>query len=271
MKYKTEIVRDKENEQVYLSLLNSHFKTVTYEEHPDAMMNVIFTDARTKVLGKNFQKKRISQRKAKKIKEEVSNRLKRKYGKWVSLSHFKIKDVDTIAFQTNLDKVFKVPGYGALYGAYYRTACGNIFFSSHSLERFEERTEQNVYEIVSDLFREGHKSEPTSVDILCGLIFMSTFVHGRINKYLHLALPTGILVLEDLGDIFVAKTFLSPEMIKECTWYKPDVDHTMQQRYESNSFADVINKPSEVTDPPVFVQDLMDLAKNVEGVEIVIK
>ncbi len=266
MDFRTEIVRDKENEQVYLSLLNSHFKTVNYEKHTDAMMNVIFTDARLKVLGKNFQKQRISRRKATKIKEEISNRLKRKYGKWVSLSAFKIKNVDTIAFQTNLDKVFKVPGYGALYGAYYKTACGNIFFTSHSLERFEERTEKNVHKALTSIFTHKNNLEVTSIDILCGLIFTCAFVYGRIDKYIHLALPTGILVLEDLGDVFVAKTFLSSDMIKEISWYRVDVEDIKDFCYNANSFADVVNGPSKKADTPLFIEDLQAMIKESGGI-----
>ena len=181
MENKFEIVRDKESEQVYLSLLNNHFKTITYEKYIDAMMNVIFTEVKDKVLGKKFNKKRISRKKGTKIKEGVSEKLKHKYGKWVGMSQFKIKDVNTILFHTNLDKVFKVPGYGTLYGAYYKSVCGNIFFTSHSLTRFEERTDLDTTKALSIMFKSQFKTEPTSIDIICGLIFTCEFIYGRFS------------------------------------------------------------------------------------------
>jgi len=260
MENKFEIVRDKESEQVYLSLLNNHFKTITYEKYIDAMMNVIFTEVKDKVLGKKFNKKRISRKKGTKIKEGVSEKLKHKYGKWVGMSQFKIKDVNTILFHTNLDKVFKVPGYGTLYGAYYKSVCGNIFFTSHSLTRFEERTDLDTTKALSIMFKSQFKTEPTSIDIICGLIFTCEFIYGRDDKYIHLALPTGILVLEDLGDVFIAKTFLGPDMAKVTKWYKPiHVDKSFEHLRSVDSFATVINYDSEAVDTPIFFQNIKEM------------
>jgi len=260
MEERSEIIRDKENEQVYLSLLNNHFKTITYEKHIDAMINIIFTEVKDKVLGKKFDKKRISRKKGIKIRKGVSDKLKHKYGKWVSLSRFKIKDRSTIAFQTNLDKVFRVPGYGTLYGAYYRSACGNIFFTSHALERFEQRTDADTSKALASLFKDQLDTEATSVDLLCGLIFTCAFVYGKIGKFIHLALPTGVLVLEDLGDVFIAKTFLGPDMIKIIDWYQPVlVDKSLKHIHEIDSFATLMNAGAERVEPPVFFQNVKEL------------
>lgn len=267
MEHRSVIERDKETEQVYLSLLNNYFKTITYEKHTDAMMNIIFTNARTKVLGKNFDKKRISRKKAKKIREEVSRVLRGKYGKWVSLSRFKIKSREVMLFATNLDKVFTVPGYGKLYGAYYKSVCGNIFFTSHSLQRFEERTDKESSASMSEMFKAQSDLDATSVDILCGLIFMSAFIHGRVGDYIHLALPTGILVLEDLGDVFIGKTFLAPGMIKEVEWYRPIIDITTEYCHNAKSFATVVNGDTKKSNTPLFVQNIKELIKGLGDTE----
>lgn len=271
MEQKTRIQRNKECEQVYLGLLNNHFATVTYEKHPDAMMNIIFSSAREKILGKNFRKERISQRKANKIEKEIKTRLRNKYGKWVNMSFFKIKDISKMQFITNLDKVFTVPDHGTLYGSVYHSTCGNIFFTSHSLERFEERVDKKKYNWFQMWAKHSQKSEPTSVDILCGMIQSSGFVYGRYGDFCHLNLTLGILVLEDLGDIFIAKTFLSPEMIKPVKWYRANFENGVD--YDKiNSFVDVMNLGCEHVDKPKFYDDVLgdlkDIVENDMGVEL---
>jgi hypothetical protein len=256
MERKTRIQRNKECEEVYLSLLNNHFTTVTYEKHPDAMMNIIFSGAREKILGKNFRKERISQRKAKKIEQEITTRLRNKYGKWVNMSFFKIKSVSQMQFITNLDKVFTVPDHGTLYGSVYHSSCGNIFFTSHALERFEQRVDKGRYNWFRTWIKGVQKSDPTSVDILCGMIQSSGFVYGRYGDFCHLNLTLGILVLEDLGDIFIAKTFLSPDMVKPVKWYCPDIKAGDVDSI--NSFVDIMNFGCKPVDKPKFYDDLMD-------------
>lgn len=248
MERKSSITRDKEQEQVYLALLNEHFKTISLEKYNDAMMNLIFSEACDKVLGKNFTKKRISKRKEKKIKEYVAERIRKKYGKWVNLINFKLKNPFHIQFQTNLDRVFTVTGHGKLFGASYHTACGNIFYTEHSLERFEERVDNNMYNFIMGRIKETAGSYPTTVDVLSMMIMGSPFEYGKIENHYHLNIMSGIVVMEDFGDVFIAKTFLAPNMVKSVQWYRPDIDIDMMK-----SFAEVIKSPCERIEKPTLL------------------
>jgi len=238
MERKSSITRNKEQEQVYLALLNEHFETVSLEKYNDAMMNLIFSEACNKTLGKTFAKKRISKRKEKKIKEYVAIRIRKKYGKWVNMTNFKLKGNYHIQFKTNLDRVFTVTDHGRLFGANYHKACGNIFYTEHCLERFEERVDPIVYEFIMDRIKAIAGSFPTTVDVLSMMIIGSPFEYGKIENHYHLNIVSGVVVLEDFGNVFIAKTFLSPEMIKPVQWHSPDIDINNMK-----SFADVINAP----------------------------
>lgn len=248
------IKRNKEEETMYLSLLNLHFETVTYEKYIDSSMNIMFSQARQQVLGKNFNKMRISQRKEKKIKELIIKKMHSKYGKYVSLTHFKIKDINRTIFLTNLDTVFTVPGHGKLYGCYYRQTCGNIFLTQHCLERFEERADPAYCESIMRWIKKTHNAAPTTVDVISSLIMVSNFEYGRTKEHFHLCIGIGVLVIEDFGDVYIAKTFLSPEMFKEkIKWYKPILP---ADRRHFNSFAEVIHRcESQPIDRPRFIKD----------------
>ena len=260
MEAKSRIQRNKEGEQVYLDLLNNHFETVTYEKYPDAMMNLIFSESRIHVLGKNYRKEKISQRKKKKIYTEIIKRMRAKYGKYVNITYFKMKGVTQIEFATNLDKVFVVPGHGTLYGAQYHSPCGNIFFTSHSLERFEERVDDDHYAWLKRAITDKDNAEPTTVDIISGMILASDMVYGRYQDFCHLYLPIGILVMEDFGDVFIAKTFLSPDMVKPVKWYLPEM--VRAQKDSLNSFADVMNFGCEEIEQPPFYDDMIQMVKD---------
>jgi len=249
---KSRIIRDKEEEQIYLSLLNHHFEAVTAEEYPDAIMNIIFREAYENVLGPFFRKKRVSRRKALKIKEYILKKLRGKYGRWINLTNFKIKDVDRIIFMTNFNRVYNVKDHGKLYGSPSHTICGNIFYTTHSIERFEERVPPFLYDPVTEALRQCYKSAPTSADIMVGLVVKSNKEFGVWKDFKYLNLNVGALVLEDLGDLFIAKTFLTPNMLYEdMKWYRPVIkkDDTFY------SFADLLKHESNRIEKPDFLID----------------
>lgn len=257
MERKSSILRNKEQEQVYHSLLNEHFETVSLEKYNDAMMNLIFSEACDNVLGKDFAKKRISKRKEKKIKEYITAKIRKKYGRWVNITSFKLKGMRNIQFDTNLDRVFTVNGKGRLYGAYYHRVCGNIFFTEHCLERFEDRSDMEIYQHVIDRMKDVLKADPTSVDILSTLIMASPLDYGKHEDHLHVGIISGILVLEDFGDVFIAKTFLSEDMIKPVQWYRPKIEN----RSVITSFAGVLQSPCEKIEKPILYKDILEEAQ----------
>lgn len=257
MERKSSISRNKESEQVYLALLNEHFKTVLLEKYNDAMLNLIFSDACDSVLGKNFAKKRISARKEKKLKEYIATKLRKKYGRWISFTNFKIKSPHNIQFRTNLDKMYTVPGHGKLFGANYHTACGNIFYTEHCLERFEERVDHKLYNFIMGNIKEVAGAYPTGVDVLSMMILSSRLEYGKVEGYYHVNITSGILVLEDFGNVFIAKTFLSPDMIKPTKWYLPLVGNVENM----TSFSDVVKSPCDQIDAPDFSTNIMKEAQ----------
>lgn len=253
------IYRDKEEEQIYLDLLKDHFKDVkTFEKYPDATMNMILSEAFKKILGKNFSKKRISLRKEKKIKKYVREKLEKKYGRWITLTNFKIKSDFTVSYGCNLPRIFDVKNLGRLYGCQSHSSSGNIFLTSHCLERFEERSDPVFYEPISKRLFEVLKTHPTAYDILSYLIRVSNFEYGKIKdksrkEHIYLNTMVGYIVLENFGDVFIAKTFMSPEMAKEkIKWYQADVS-----KEEIHSFAEILNSPASPISEPTFLQDMI--------------
>lgn len=246
------LVRDKEEEKMYLDLLNHHFDAVTAEEYPDAIMNLIFREAYETVLGTYYRKQKVSKKKSQKIRDYVLNKLRRKYGRWINLTNFKIKDVDRCVFMTNFNRVYDVKGHGKLYGSPSQNICGNVFYTTHCLERFEERVPEYLYEPITKQLKKNYKADPTSADIIVALVVLSNKEFGVWKEFKYLNLDVGALVMEDLGDIFIAKTFLAPDMLnEEMRWYAPVV--TKDDTF--NSFADLLKHKSERIEKPDFLID----------------
>ncbi len=264
------IFRDKEAEHIYHDLLRSHFPSVeTFEKYPDAAFNMMLTSICNKVLGKNFAKERVSQRKAKKINAMVLTRLEQKYGRWITFTNFKIKRHLSLFYKTNLHLCFRVKDLGILYGCDPHTISGNIFFTSHALQRFEERADAVYLLPLHERLRAVFKAHPTSYDLLNFLIKASNQQYGRKDNYCYLNVVVGYLVLEDLGDVFIAKTFYSNEMVKDkLKWYQGDINID-----NADSFANLLHSPTEPIDEPTFIQDelsdllgdvLMDILEEIE-------
>lgn len=258
-----------QEEKKYLDILKKHFDAVTCEKHPDAMLNIIFTDAYNKVLGKDYRKERISKRKQKKLREEIINRLRRKYGRWINLTNFKAKNPYKISFQTNFNRVYRIKNVGILYGSPSEIVCEGIFYTSHCLERFEERAKPELYENVTNTLKHLYKTEPTSADILMGLILTSDYeygkwkstVYGTEKKFYYLNVSVGALALEDLGDVFIAKTFLTPDMLHpKMKWLKPLLNEDEDEE-KITSFKELINLGTIKIDKPQFISD--EIIKNI--------
>ena len=247
------IIRNKEEEQIYFDLLKRHFKSVeSYEKYPDATLNLLFSSTVDKILGKNFTKKRISQRKENKIKNIIAQKLRSKYGKWISFTNFKIKPNLIFSCATNLSRIYKVNDRGILYGCPSHQICGNIFLTSHCLERFEKRADPAFYAPIIPKLKIVLKTEPDLINILITLIQISNLEYGYLNEFCYLNIFVGFLVVENLGDVFITKTFMTPEMVKEnLKWYQAEIG----DENETHSFADVLKSPCHQIKGPTFIQD----------------
>lgn len=204
-----------------LELLNKYFKAVTFEKHPKAMMAMIFDDTFIKVLGKNFAKQRISKKKKARLQEELKQALQSRYGRFMNICLHKSANPEAIKFDTNFHHAYKTE-FGTLYGAQNRFYCGRMFFTFHCFERFEERCPKNFFETISNIFYEKLKYHPTAADLVMFLVSILDFQYAKKDKFYYLNIGMGFLVLEDFNEFFVAKTFLTSEMLDSALeWYKP--------------------------------------------------
>lgn len=255
---KSRISRDHSEEEKYLEILNKYFETETFEKHPDAMLNIMFTNTFDEVLGPNFFKSRISKRKEKKIKERLIKKLQSKYGRWINITNFKIKDIDHVRFLTNFNRVYKVKGLGILYGCPSERVCGGVFYTQHCLERFEERLDPVFYSPLALELKKSYGVEPTIADILVGMVMTSNFEYAQKDQFYYLNIRVGILVLKNFQDVFIVKTFLTPEMLQTpLEWFKPLL--TQEQDHNPNnffrSFSDMVNHESIKIQRPSFLLD----------------
>lgn len=212
-----------------LEILTKHFAAVTFEKNHTAMIRLLTTEAYNEVLGPNYSKKRVSERKSHEIRDLLIKKLQQRYSKWINVKMFKIKGPGSISSNTNFSQVFKTPN-GMLFRAASKGICKDIFFTSHCLERFEERIDPNLIAPFTEWLAGKIKAKPTTYDILSGLLFVERdFEYAKSKEFWYLNLKVGILVMENFDYIFVVKTFLSPEMaVEKLPWYSPQLTPAMK-------------------------------------------
>jgi hypothetical protein len=258
---------DKEEEQNYLELLQKHFPGVsTFEKHPDAMLNIIFTETYEKVLGPNYSKTRIGKRKEKQIKKILLERMRNKYGRWINILCFEFKNPGHARYDTNFNRVYRIKNVGILYGSPSNYLCGNIFLTSHCLERFEERTSPCYYSPITNQLTELYKTEPTSADIIVALILNSNMEYALKDEFCYLNIRIGVLVIENLGDVFIAKTFLTDDMIaNNLQWYLPLIEDSKK---DINSFIEFLELETIKIKKPIFLlEEIANVLLNISGKE----
>lgn len=249
--------RNKEEEQYYLDLLKKHFEDVTtFEQHPDAMIGLIWSRTFDEVCGKNFDKERVAKRKQKAIEKKLLQKLRSKYGRWINFTNLKFKSVGHVTYRTNFNRVYKIKDYGTLYGSPNYDICSNIFLTSHCLERFEERVPPETYEPITENLKKDFKADPTSADVMVGLILSSNKEYALKDNYCYLNIRVGVLILENLDEIFIAKTFYTPDMLNEMKWVQP----LLNDQVELDSFADLLNLDKiNIKEPKFLDKELAEL------------
>lgn len=198
-----------------LNLLNKYLDAAQVEAHTQAMINLIVDQCLEKVLGKNFKKERISRKKQKKVHDMVLREFRKRYGPLINIQIINMKKW---IWSSNFEFIFKT-NLGRLYSC---LPFNNLFFTSHCLERWDERVAPEKYKEFSSAFHKKYLTYPTSLDILNFLITIP-LQYGMVDPndlYRYLNINQGCIVLEVLGEVVIAKTFLSHEMIPEnVTWY----------------------------------------------------
>jgi hypothetical protein len=222
-----------------LEMLNRHFKTLPYEKHPNAMLHFLFRNSFDKTFGKSFQKQRISKRKGLKFREHILKSLRSRYGSYINLTALKLKDPNHIYFACNLRDAYKTD-FGTLYGyhGYHSTVGEDIYYTSHSFERFEERVDPKYLMIVSGIIKDKLDVQPTAADIIVMSLPIHNFFYAKEKcQFYHIDIGLGSLVLEDFKEFFVAKTFLSPDMVpKNLDWRCPELGDNFKTFREVLSF-----------------------------------
>lgn len=208
-----------DNETI-LELLNSNFKTCILEKHPYANMKSLITQASDKVLGKNFKGTKIGVKKQIKIHDIVLKQMHARYG---SLVNIKIMNIKKWSWATNLNQVYKTE-HGRLFGTYLYD---DFFFTSHSLDRWDERIDQEKFKYFSQFFKLRYHTEATSMDKLIFTIQMPHQIGLKRNQpsFRYLNVNQGCVIIEILGGICIAKTFLSLDMVKDekyISWFNYD-------------------------------------------------
>ena len=219
-----------EYEKYALEILQRHFRAVPFEKHPEAMTYRYLEDAIEEILGPRFAKKRVSTGKSLQIKEYLTDRIKGKYGRWVNIYNFKMKSLADIKFGTNCSMIFKTPE-GNLYSLEKNGLHKNLFFTSHSIERFEERADRQVCVPIEAFIKKKNQTDPTAAEIILACLYNCGSWYARENKDWFFNVRAGVFVMEDYGDLFVVKTFLSNDMVftKNLQWYAPGLTDEMRK------------------------------------------
>lgn len=252
-------------EEHYLEVLRTKYKVSPVEKYPDAMLKMFLDQALSKYVGNKNPKKRMIDRVSKYIQDKVRTH----YGRYASLTDFEIKH-GNVSFHTNFHLIFKVKddqyNLGYLYGSNLPGFCEGILFTEHSLERFEERSIPVILDSLRSKLRDGRGTEPTTLEILSYIISMYPPIeYGRFQDIYYLNILTGILVLEKIEDVYIAKTYLLPEMLNTpVTWYHL-LDYIDPYELTANEF---FTTPSEEIEEPSFLgtKRFKDYTKTMEKI-----
>jgi hypothetical protein len=200
-----------------LKLLNENFKAVCLEKHMDAMMNFSVREATEKILGKDYKKNKVGIKKQMRIHDEALKQMRSRYGPLINI---KILNLKKWIWSTNLNYVFKTDK-GRLYGTHLYD---DFFITSHCIERWEERMNHDHYKYYRQFFEKRFHTKPTNLDTLLFTIQLTHQIGLKMEEpnFRYLNINQGCIVVEILGGICVAKTFLSKEMAQNETfivWY----------------------------------------------------
>lgn len=204
-------------QETLLKLLNENFKAVCLDKHINVTMKFLVREATEKVLGKDFKKAKVGVKKQLRIQEIALQQLRARYG---NLINIKIINLKRWHWATNLNYVFKTDK-GRLYGTFLYD---DFFITSHCLDRWEERMNKDHYKYFKQFFKKRFYTDPTNLDTLMFTIELTHQVGIKMSEpnFRYLNINQGCIVLEILGGICIAKTFLSTEMVQEdrfIQWY----------------------------------------------------
>lgn len=157
-------------------------------------------------------------------KKVLSERLHaelRHYAKWITVDLTPNKE--GVAYTTNLSTIFKTTK-GMWYG-HHPGPLRQLFYSTHCLERFIERSKDSQYKHVIQCYFDRYGRAPNPVEVIDYLILdnWQDLEFGLVpSTEVYLNIGIGILVLDSYDDVYCAKTFLLPSYNVDASWYKLD-------------------------------------------------
>jgi hypothetical protein len=199
------------------------FNAKPVEKHPTALVSLEFDDACNKVLGKNFSKQRLSQRKNKALREELVRRMQKRYGPYINIQSFAVKN-EFIKFECNLTKCYTTDK-GRIYASPDWSTCRDVYYTSHCFERFEQRADPTFVEMLKrDWTKHNGGCTPTPADLVMMMVEIGNHVHAPGDGIMfYLNIHFGALLIDVHEEFCLAKTFLTKEMIPEgLQWFLPE-------------------------------------------------
>lgn len=203
------------------SILKAYFEDVEQvDKYPTAAITGIVKQSVDKVM-KHDNRERISKKKLQRIRDLILFKLRHRYGKWINLLNFKLKRNSTFEFETNFSTTYRTKK-GLLYGHAPESSLRQMFFTAHSLQRFDERVKLTRYDDFRKKFKRQIGAYPTAADILYGLVLSSSqFGNDPEPNHRLINIHFGSLVVETFRNIFIVKTFITPDMVKrDVEWFE---------------------------------------------------
>lgn len=186
-----------------LPLLNKYFKSAVLEKYPQAILNLHIAEVCEKM---NKTNRRLGSKLRSRILTTIAERLRVLYGPWVNVYEPAVNLVEC-----NFHSVYKTE-MGRLYGFSPGTLMEKVFFTAHAFERFAERGMSSCNsEFIKIAFRRNLNTDANPADILKTLL-IHVYQFCTDQQFMYLDVYEGILVLENVGSIFIVKTFLTYEM-----------------------------------------------------------
>ena len=212
-----------EFEKRTLEMLNRHFRATPFEQYNDSVMSFLLTEARKKAMGAH-QNAKVGKKAESRIYDNFLEGLRSRYGRHINVSLFRFKKNGFYEYVCNLGLAYKTD-QGMLFGVPMDKKVGSdVFYTAHAFDRFEERANPEYVRIVRKALQQGDRVVPTAADIIMFSLGSYDFQYAKEQggPYYHLDIGLGSLLLEDFGEFYVAKTFLSPPMIEpKLKWMIP--------------------------------------------------
>lgn len=244
-KYAGKLITPDTKSDSTFAILQALFPDIqSVDKHIEASVTFFFNEAYEKIYKKD-DFGRPSKRQMEKIRQYVIKSLRSRYGKWMTVRDLRWARRGGLSFKSNYCSTYKT-SQGLLYGHSVDSSLREVFYTTHSLQRFEERMPEQLLEEIRKGFKLYRKYEPTTVDVFDHEI-RNARDYGVDSDHRYLNIYFGALVIQTFRGVHIVKTFLTPEMLrdKDCRWLRAIPS---QYDIENNDGEPYINGLTELFD-----------------------